>query len=86
MPTKAILLSWLPDYDYTILYKNTKFHGNGNGLSRLPLHRETTAEESDPVGLFYGAQLEHLPVTTQQVKRETQRDPLLVKVHDWVMK
>ena len=49
------------------------------------MHSET-AEESDPVGLFYATQFEPLPVTAEQVKRETQRDPLLVKVHDLVMK
>ena len=76
---------FLAGFDYTIMYKNTKCHGNADGLSRLPLHSETT-EESDPVGLFYATQFEPLPVTAEQVKRETQRDPLLVKVHDLVMK
>ena len=76
---------FLAGFDYTIMYKNTKCHGNADGLSRLPLHSETT-EESDPVGLFYSTQFEPLPVTAEQVKRETQRDPLLVKVHDLVMK
>ena len=76
---------FLAGFDYTIMYKNTKCHGNADGLARLPLHSET-AEESDPVGLFYATQFEPLPVTAEQVKRETQRDPLLVKVHDLVMK
>ena len=40
---------FLVGFDYTIMYKNTKCHGNADGLSRLPLHSETTAEESDPV-------------------------------------
>ena len=77
---------FLAGFDYTIRYKNTKLHGNANGLSRLPLHSETTREEPDPVGLFYATQFEPLPVTAEQVKRETQRDPLLVKVHELVMK
>jgi hypothetical protein len=71
--------SFLASFDYSIRYKNTKLHGNADGLSRLPLHSETTEEEPDPVGLF-------LPVTAEQVKRETQSDPLLVKVHELVMK
>ncbi|CAB4017152.1 PREDICTED: LOW QUALITY PROTEIN: uncharacterized protein K02A2.6-like [Paramuricea clavata] len=77
---------FLAGFDYTIRYKNTKLHGNADGLSRLPLHSETTEEGPDPVGLFYATQFEPLPVTAEQVKRETQRDPLLVKVHELVMK
>ena len=71
---------------YALFFAGFEREWNGKGLSRLPLHRKTTAEKSDPVGLFYAAQFEPLPVTAQQVKRETQRDPLLVKVHNWVMK
>ena len=66
---------FLAGFDYTIMYKNTKCHGNADGLSRLPLHSETT-EESDPVGLFYATQFEPLPVTAEQVKRETQRESI----------
>jgi hypothetical protein len=38
------------------------------------------------VGFFYATQFEPLPVTAEQVKRETLSDPLLVKVHELVMK
>jgi hypothetical protein len=41
-------LSVLADFDYSIRYKNTKLHGNADGLSRFPLHSETTEEEPDP--------------------------------------
>ena len=77
---------FLAGFDYSIRYKNTKLHGNADGLFRLPLHSETTEGELDPVGLFYAKQFEPLPVTAEQVKLETQKDPLLVKVHELVMK
>jgi hypothetical protein len=77
---------FLAGFDYSIRYKNTKLHGNADGLSRLPLHSETTEEEPDPVGLFHATQFEPLTVTAKQIKRETQRDPLLMKVHELVMK
>ncbi len=48
------------------------------------MHSETTEGEPDPAGLFYATQFE--PVTAEQVKLETQKDPLLVKVHELVMK
>ena len=54
---------FLAGFDYSIRYKNTKLHGNADGLSRLPLHSETTEGEPDPVGLFYATQFEPLPVT-----------------------
>ena len=59
---------FLAGFYYTIMYKSTKWHGNADGLSRLPLHSETTAEESDPVGLFYATQFEPLLVPAEQVK------------------
>ena len=77
---------FLAGFDYTIRYKNTMLHGNADGLSRLPLHSKPPEEESDPADLFYATQFEPLPVTAEQVKRETQRDALLLKVHDLVMK
>ena len=46
----------------------------------------TIRYKNTKVGLFYATQFESLPVTAEQVKRETQRDPLLVKVHELVMR
>ena len=38
------------------------------------------------MGLFYATLFEPLPITTEQVKRETQRDLLLVKFYNLDMK
>ena len=78
--------SWLVLTIRSCRYKNTKLHVNADGQSRLLLHSKPPEEESDPADLFYANQFEPLPVTAEQVKRETQRDPLLLKVHDLVMK
>ena len=44
---------FLAGYDQTIEYKNTKVHSNADGLSRLPLVRESRDEEVvDPLGVF----------------------------------
>ena len=78
---------FLAGYDYTIEYKNTKVHSNVDGLSRLPLVRESRDEEVfDPVGLFNLMQFDPLPVTVDNVRRETQRDPVLAQVYEMTSK
>ena len=78
---------FLAGFNYKIEYKNTKLHGNADGLSRLPLEIEKEEEETvDPVGLFYATQFDPLPVTAEKVKRETQRDPTLLRVYELTMK
>ena len=78
---------FLAGYDYQIEYKNTKVHSNADGLSRLPLKTEERAEEVvDPVNVFNLMQFEPLPITVDNVRRETQRDPVLSQVHEMVTK
>ena len=73
---------WL-DMTTIIEYKNTKVHSNADGLSRLPLKTEERAEEVvDPVNVFNMMQFEPLPITVDNVRRETQRDPDLSQVHE----
>ena len=74
---------FLAGYDYTIEYRNTKVHGNADGRSRLPHEREIGNEEMvDPVGVFNLMQFDPLPVIVDNVRRETQRDPVLVQVYE----
>ena len=78
---------FLAGYDYSIQYKNTKVHSNADGLSRLPLLTEAKDEEVvDPVGVFNLMQFDPLPVTVDNVRRETQRDPVLAQVHEMTRK
>ena len=78
---------FLAGYDYQIEYKNITGHGNANGLSRLPFKTEERAKEVvDPVNGFNMIQFEPLPITVDNVWRETQRDPILSQVHEMVTK
>ena len=78
---------FLAEYDYQIEYKNSKVHSNADSLSRLPLKTEERAEEAvDPVNVFNFMQFEPLPITVDNVRRETQRDPVLSQVHEIVAK
>ncbi|XP_031571846.1 uncharacterized protein K02A2.6-like [Actinia tenebrosa] len=77
---------FLSGFNYTIEYKNTKAHGNADGLSRLPLQEAEDVNEDDaidPVTVLQLTQFEPLPVTTEDVKKETRRDPLLSRVREY---
>ena len=66
---------FLAGYDYQIEYKNTKVHSNADDLSRLPFKTEERAEEVvDPVNVFNMMQFKPLPITVDNVRRETQRN------------
>ena len=73
----AILLS---AYDYEIVFKPTQAHSNADGLSRLPLRVEDSESKPEEVSIFNVAQVQALPVTFQQVRSATRRDPVLSKV------
>lgn len=77
---------FLGAHDYTIEFKGTKLHGNADGLSRLPHEPGETSVFSDPAELFHFTQMEYLPVTFLEVKRETGRDPTMARVYDLTVK
>ncbi|XP_059397972.1 uncharacterized protein K02A2.6-like [Carassius carassius] len=78
----ALLLS---AHNYTIEYKRAEHHANADGLSRLPLQVEHS-EKKDAVELFYLGQMEKLPVSATDIRRETMSDPTLSKVVEMVIK
>jgi hypothetical protein len=73
----------LASHDYEIQYKNTKAHGNADGLSRLPL-KSTVREKQDVDHVFSVSQIEVLPVTADDIRREVLKDPVLSVIHDAV--
>ena len=79
----ALLLS---AYDYVICYKSTREHSNADGLSRLPLQADCSSPSNDGVTVFNVGQVQALPVTFQDIKNATRRDPVLSKVIDYVRK
>ncbi|XP_060581109.1 uncharacterized protein K02A2.6-like [Ruditapes philippinarum] len=76
---------YLSGFDYDIEYKSTKKHTNVDGMSRLPapsiLENESNFEE-----VFFNEQFDKLPITSAQIKRETQREPILSRVYENVNK
>ncbi|XP_056089739.1 uncharacterized protein K02A2.6-like [Rhinichthys klamathensis goyatoka] len=78
----ALLLS---AHNYTIEYKRAEHHANADGLSRLPLQVEHS-EKKDAVELFYLGQMEKLPVSATDIRREIMSDPALSTVVEMVIK
>ncbi|XP_062620772.1 uncharacterized protein K02A2.6-like [Saccostrea cucullata] len=77
---------FLAGYNYDIIYRNTKKHGNADSLSRLPVTYESSRlvdkEEEAEVEMLHVSQLEHLSIKPEAIQRETRRDYLLLKVYD----
>lgn len=73
----------LQSFQFDIIYRNTKEHGNADFLSRLPTHSEDL-EVKDDVTLFQLQQIENLPVTAEDLAKGTQADdelrPLFLKL------
>jgi len=75
---------FLAAYEYKLVFRNTSAHANADALSRLPLPGEptTTSEPSELVLLN-----EHLatsPVTADDIRGWTSKDPKLSKVLQYV--
>ncbi|KAK3107097.1 hypothetical protein FSP39_007098 [Pinctada imbricata] len=71
----------------TIEFRGTRKHANADALSRLPLPTDTVKPvDNDPVEMFYSTHFNDLPVSCVQIRRETQRDPVLSQVLDFVIR
>lgn len=77
----ALLLS---GHTYRIKYRKSELHSNTDGLSRLPL--PVVRGESQQADVFYFRQVEDAPITSEQVKKHTRRDPVLSKLLEVVLK
>ena len=77
---------FLSGFKYDISYKNTKLHGNADMLSRLPSPSVCDPAQEDPLEVhLLGMVDDHLPVSSSMISQETRRDPLLCKVHDFIL-
>ena len=76
---------FLQEHDYDIKYKSSKSHANCEGLSRLPHSHSEELPDSDSVEIYNLSQIYSLPVSANDVKRETRRDPTLSKVLDFTL-
>eukprot|EP00731_Ephydatia_muelleri_P032521 Em0024g65a len=77
--------TFLTGYTYDIKYRKTEQHGNADALSRLPLPTTVEKPLQDAVAIFQLSQIERLPVQVSQIRKETQRDPILSRVLQYIL-
>lgn len=76
----AIVLS---AYDYEIEYRASEKHANCDALSRLPLENSTIGSESR---IYQVSAIEDdFPITAKQIGKATKVDPVLSKVHHFIV-
>ena len=73
----SLLLSM---YEYTLKFRRTEAHGNADALSRLPLPVAPPKTETPPELVLLMEHLEDSPVTADQIRVWTRRDPSLSSV------
>ncbi|TWW76465.1 Retrovirus-related Pol polyprotein from transposon 412 [Takifugu flavidus] len=69
-------------YEYTIVYKEGRYHCNADALSRLPLPEVTEEEREERVLMLESSDI--TLVTADQVKAWTDADPVLSRVREMV--
>ena len=75
----ALILS---GFSYEIEYKKSQMNANADGMSRLPNPRE---KDDEPSSVYSISVLDELPVTAKNVAEATKKDPVLVRVLDYVL-
>ena len=73
-------------YDYSIAYKPGGQHANADLLSRLPLPDSPTNVPIPGETVLLMSALQSSPVTANQIRQWTTRDPLLAKVRDFILR
>ena len=72
-------------YDYTISYKPGDQHANADSLSRLPLPTSLSNVQPPTELVLLMETLQEYPVTARDIRKWTNRDPLLSKIRNLVL-
>ena len=78
----ALLLS---AYDYDIRYRPGKSHANGDTFSRLPLSTTPTSTPQPGETVLLFECLSVTPLTVTDIRRGTDRDPLLSRIRTYTL-
>ena len=72
-------------YDYSLVYKPGRDHGNADTLSRLPLPESTGTVPVPGELVLLMDTLDYTPVNATQIRQWTARDPLVSQVREMVL-
>ena len=71
---------FLSSYEYSLSFRDTQSHSNADALSRLPLPIAPEEEDPPPEVILLMKHLAESPVTSRDICRGTQQDPVLSSV------
>ena len=71
---------YLSLFEYTLKFQRTSAHSNADALSRLPLPVEPAIAKTPPELVLLAEHLDNSPVTAEQIRIGTRRDPVLSQV------
>ena len=71
---------YLSLFEYTLKFRRTSAHSNADALSRLPLPVEPAIAKTPPELVLLAEHLDNSPVTAEQIRIGTRRDPVLSQV------
>ena len=71
---------YLSMFEYTLKFRRTTAHCNADALSRLPLPVEPAIIQTPPELVLLTEHLDNSPVTADQIRARTRRDPVLSQV------
>ena len=74
--------SFLSGLNYTIRHRPTKEHSNCDALSRLAIPVDNTSLKEDPAAIFQLRQLESIPLSSDDIRKQTRKDPVLSLVYN----
>ena len=75
---------FLASLNYTILHRSTKEHSNCDALSHLAIPSNDTSEKQDRASVVELRQLDSIPLSSEDIRRQTRKDPVLSLVYNSV--
>ena len=75
---------YMSQFEYTMKFRNTTAHTNADALSRLPLPVEPAISTLPPELILLADHLSNSPVTADQIRDCTRKDPQLSKIVQFV--
>ena len=75
---------FLSNYEYRLVFRNTKEHANADALSRLPLPDQPPKTQQEPELVLLAAHLSESPVTADDIRVWTRRDKTMARVFQYI--